>query len=54
MKLICCFSKCVFSVWYNGKETLYLRKYEKDGRVDFLEIPNIPVYGQRVEDVGLF
>ncbi len=48
------FSKACLGVWYNGKETLYLRKYEKDGRVDFLEIPNIPVYGQRVEDVGFF
>lgn len=48
------FSKACLGVWYNGKETLYLRKYEKGGRVVFLEIPNIPVYGQRVEDVGLF
>lgn len=48
------FSKASLGVWYNGKETLYLRKLEKDGRVEFVEIPNIPIYGQRVEDVGLF
>lgn len=48
------FSKAELGVWYNGKETLYLRKLEQGGRVEFVEIPNIPVYGQRVEDVGLF
>lgn len=48
------FSKAYLGVWFNGKETLYLQKYEKDGHVYFVEIPNIPVYGQRVEDIGLF
>lgn len=48
------FSKASLGVWYNGKETLYLRKYEQGGYVKFIEIPNIPIYGQRVEDVGLF
>lgn len=48
------FSKASLGVWYNGKETLYLRKIEKEGRVEFVEIPNIPIYGQRVEDVGFF
>lgn len=48
------FSKAMLGVWYNGSEALYLRKYEHDGEVDFLEIPNIPLNGQRVEDVGLF
>lgn len=48
------FSKASLGVWYNGNETLYLRKYEKNGQVYFIEIPNIPVYGQRIEDIGLF
>lgn len=48
------FSKACLGVWFNGKETLYLRKYEKNGQVHFVEIPNIPVYGQRIEDIGLF
>ena len=47
-------SKAVLGVWYNGAETLYLRKYEADGKVEFIEIPNIPLFGQRIEDVGLF
>lgn len=47
-------SKAILGVWYNGEETLYLRKYEEKGTVKFIEIPNIPLYGQRVEDIGLF
>lgn len=48
------FSKAQLGVWYNGEEILYLRKYESNGSVNFVEIPNIPVFGQRIEDVGLF
>ncbi len=48
------FSKAMFGVWYNGEERFFLRKYEKNGHVDFEEIPNIPKFGQRVEDIGLF
>ncbi|MCL4538448.1 MAG: SAM-dependent methyltransferase, partial [Bacteroidetes bacterium] len=33
---------------------LFLLKTERAGRVSFSEIPNIPRYGQRVEDVGRF
>jgi type I restriction enzyme M protein len=47
-------SRASLGVWFNGNETLYLRKYESKGRVEFKEIPNIPLYGQRVEDIGLF
>lgn len=47
-------SKASLGVWFNGDEVLYLRKYETDGKVLFTEIPNIPLFGQRVEDVGLF
>ena len=48
------FSSARLGVWYNGKETLYIRKYEKNGEVHFIEIPDIPVFGQRLEDIGLF
>ena len=47
-------SKAVLGVWYNGEETLYLRKHESNGVVNFIEIPNIPLFGQRIEDIGLF
>lgn len=48
------FCKAQLGVWYNGEERFFLRKFEKDGLVQFVEIPNIPKYGQRVEDVGKF
>lgn len=48
------FCKARLGVWYNGEERFFLRKYEKDGKVMFEEIPNIPKYGQRLEDIGKF
>lgn len=48
------FCKASLGVWFNGQERLFLKKIEKGGRVLFEEIPNIPLFGQRVEDVGLF
>ncbi|MFH1004553.1 MAG: N-6 DNA methylase [Bacteroidota bacterium] len=48
------FSKAGLGVWFNGEERLFLRKFEKDGRIEFQEIPNIPVAGQRIEDIGKF
>ena len=47
-------SRAVLGVWYNGEERLYIRKIEKDGVVTFDEIPNIPKFGQRFEDIGRF
>ena len=47
-------SKAFLGVWFNGNERLFLRKREKEGKVLFEEIPNIPQYGQRVEDIGQF
>ena len=48
------FSKAFLGVWFNGEERLFLKKFEKNGRVEFREIPNIPLYGQRIEDIGKF
>lgn len=48
------FSKSNLGVWFNGEERFFLRKIEKDGRIEFEEIPNIPKYGQRIEDIGKF
>lgn len=48
------FSKAYLGVWFNGEERFFIRKIEKDGRIDFEEIPNIPKYGQRLEDIGKF
>ena len=48
------FSKAYLGVWFNGEERLYLQKIEKGGKILFEEIPNIPRYGERVEDIGKF
>jgi len=47
-------SKANLGVWFNGEERLFLRKFEKNGQVNFEEIPNIPVAWQRIEDIGKF
>lgn len=48
------FSKATLGVWFNGNEKLFIRKLEKNGKVLFQEIPNIPKFNQRLEDVGKF
>lgn len=48
------FSRAMLGVWFNGEERLYLQKIEKNGTVSFREIPNIPRYGERLEDVGKY
>lgn len=48
------FSKAQLGVWFNGEERLNLRKFEKNGQIYFEEIPDIPLYNQRVEDIGLY
>lgn len=48
------FSSSRLGVWFNGQEKLFLKKTESQGEVRFEEIPNIPKYGERVEDIGLY
>ena len=48
------FSSARLGVWYNGKDRLFLLKTETKGGLVFEEIPNIPHYQQRVEDIGQF
>ena len=48
-------SKACLGVWFNGDERFFLLKQiTEDGRVVFKEIPNIPKYGERLEDIGMF
>lgn len=47
-------SKASLWVWFNWEERLFLKKIEKDGKVYFEEIPNIPRYWERLEDIGKF
>lgn len=48
-------SNAYLGVWYNGEERIFIRKFiKKNGEVIFEEIPNIPQFGQRMEDIGKF
>ena len=48
-------SPAVVGVWFNGDEHAYVRKFVKgDGTVQYPIIPNIPIRGQRIEDIGKF
>jgi type I restriction enzyme M protein len=46
------FSTSELGVWFNGKERVFLRKIEKKGKIYFEKIPNIPKYGETIEDIG--
>jgi type I restriction enzyme M protein len=49
------FSEAELGVWFNGSATHYIRKYIRNKRIVFDEnIINIPRFGQRIEDIGLF
>lgn len=47
-------SKARLGVWYNGEQKLCLLKTVKNGVITFDEIPNIPEFGERIEDIGLY
>ncbi len=47
-------SKARLGVWYNGEQKLCLLKNVVNGAISFEEIPNIPEYGERIEDIGLY
>ena len=47
-------SPASLGVWFNGEEKLFLKKIEAKGTVTFVEIPNIPKFGERIEDIGLY
>lgn len=55
LKIYMDLSPAVVGVWFNGKEHAYIRKVQDiDGTINYVEIPNIPKAGQRIEDIGLF
>ncbi len=46
-------SKAQLGVWFNGEERLYLyKKNEENGHIIFQEIPNIPKFGESIDDIG--
>lgn len=60
LELYLTMSAAQIGVWFNGAATegdshLYLRKdYLPGGKIVFTEIPTLPRYGQRVEDIGMY
>jgi type I restriction enzyme M protein len=48
------FSKAYLGVWFNGEDRLFLRKIEKEGKVHFEEIVNIPRKEEDFESIGKF
>ncbi len=56
LKLYMDMSAAEVGVWFNGDEHEYIRKvFHKDGTRTYEgPLPNIPRFGQRVEDVGLY
>lgn len=55
LKLYLDMSSAEVGVWFNGNEHEYLRKiHHKDGSRIYEPLPNIPRFGQRIEDIGLF
>jgi type I restriction enzyme M protein len=48
-------STAYLGVWFNGEERFFLHKFVKpNGEIYFEEIPNIPRFTQRLEDIGRF
>ena len=47
-------SRANLGVWFNGNGFIAIRKYEKDGNVFFEDIPDIPKFGERLEDIGQY
>ncbi len=55
LKVYMSLSPAEVGVWFNGQDHIYLRKIvHKDGRQTYEELPNIPRFGQRIEDIGRF
>jgi type I restriction enzyme M protein len=48
------FSTARIGVWFNGEEKLFIKKSESKGKITFEPLPNIPRYGERLEDIGLY
>src|ERR1044072_3954614 len=55
LKLYMDMSPAEVGVWFNGEDHAYLRKvHKRDGSREYQDLPNIPRFGQRIEDIGFF
>jgi type I restriction enzyme M protein len=55
LELYLSMSAASIGAWFNGSDHLYLRKrYVAGGEIVFDELPTLPRFGQRVEDIGRY
>lgn len=55
LKLYLDMSPAELGAWFNGEAHLYVQKlHHPDGTRTYRELPNLPRYKQRVEDIGLY
>lgn len=48
------FCDAKIGVWYNGIESVCLKKYEESGNIKFEEIPAFPKYKQKLSEIGKY
>lgn len=54
LKIYLKFSDATIGVWFNGTESLYLKKLEESGKISFEEIPAIPSYRESIDEIGKY
>lgn len=48
------FCEAKIGVWYNGVESVYIKKIEESGNISFEEIPAFPKFRQKLSEIGLY
>lgn len=54
LKLYLKFCEAQIGIWYNGIESIYIKKIEESGNIHFVEIPAFPKYNQKLSEIGLY
>lgn len=53
LKIYLKFCEARIGIWFNGKNSVYIKKIEESGNIHFEEISAFPKYGEKLEDIGL-
>ena len=54
LKIYLSFCEATLGVWFNGKESVYIKKIVENSEIKFEEIPAFPKYRQKLSEVGKF
>lgn len=54
LKIYLKFCEASIGIWYNGNESVCIKKIEKSGNIQFEEIPAFPKYNQKLSEIGLY